>query len=152
LLGSPQIAGVQVQHVGQFKREAAMGPAALTAGALASEIGARIAAGKPSAIPAQTPEFKRPYVTLAVTDKEVALISHKVGAWTVKPGEVITRVARADVASAEVGKGTAPPLTITLANGDIWQFEISNPGILAVVPAWNNRRNGRRVAALLNGG
>ncbi|MGO9901529.1 MAG: hypothetical protein ACLP0J_18020 [Solirubrobacteraceae bacterium] len=52
---------------------------------------------------------------------------------TVKAGEVITRIPRGDVVSAEVGRGAAPQLTMTLANGEIWQFEISNPGILALV-------------------
>lgn len=49
-----------------------------------------------------------------------------------------------------MGRGVAPQLKITLADGEIWQFEISNPGILAVVPAWNNRKRCRRVADLLN--
>ncbi|MGO9898943.1 MAG: hypothetical protein ACLP0J_04455 [Solirubrobacteraceae bacterium] len=40
---------------------------------------------------------------------------------------------------------------ITLADGEVWQFEISNLGILAVVPSLNNRKHGRSVAAVLNG-
>ena len=86
---------------------------------------------------------------LAVTDEELALISYKSGS-TSKAGSVITRVPRSAVASAEVGKGAAPPLKITFADGGVWQFEISNPGILAVFPGLNNRKLGRRVADLLN--
>jgi hypothetical protein len=149
LLGSRQIAGVQVQHMGQFRRDTAMSGDVL-AGGFAGEAGARIAAGRSKAVPAQTPEFKRRYVYLAVTDEELALVGYKSGS-TAKPGEVLTRIARSAVASAEVGKGAAPPLKITLADGEVWQFEISNPGILALFPSLNNRKHGRRVADVLNG-
>ncbi len=64
---------------------------------------------------------------------------------------MINRIPRSAVASAEVGKAAAPPLVITLADGEVWQFEISNLGILAVVPSLNNRKHGRSVAAVLNG-
>ncbi len=152
LLGSRQIAGVQVQHKGQFRRDAGTASAGVVgAGALATEIGVTIASGPSKAVPAQTPEFKRRYVYLAVTDDELALVSYKSGS-TSKPGSVITRVPRSAVASAEVGKGAAPPLKITFTDGGVWQFEISNPGILAVFPGLNNRKLGRRVADLLNGG
>lgn len=149
VLGARVIARVQVAHMGEFRRYAAqMGGVTMGLGA-AGAIGARIAAGKSKAVPAQTPEFTRRFATLAVTEEELALVGHKVGL-TVKPGVVIARIPRGDVRSAEAGKGVAPPLTITLTDGEIWQFEICNPGILALVPAWNNRRLGRRVADLLN--
>ncbi len=149
VLGARVIARVQVAHIGEFRRNATRMGAVVAGLGAAGAIGARIAAGKSKAIPAQTPKFERRFATLAATDQELALVSHHLGV-TAKPGEVITRIPRADVVSAEVGKGVAPPLTITLADGEFWQFEICNPGILALVPAWNNRRCGRRVADLLN--
>jgi len=155
LLGSHQIAGVRVQHMGQFKRDVASLPASGLAGTAlvggAGEIGARIVAGRSQAVPAQTPEFERKQVFLAITDKELALVNTKIGGWSVKLTEVLTRIPRGDVVSAEVGRGPAPPLTITLADGEIWQFEIPNPGFLAAVPALNTRAAARRIAALLSG-
>jgi hypothetical protein len=65
------------------------------------------------------------------------------------PVAVVTRVPRSDVVSAKVGKGVAPPLTITLADGEIWQFEIPNPGFLAIVPSLNTRKTARHFAAAL---
>ena len=154
LLGSRQIAGVRVQHMGQFRRDAASLPASALAGTTlvggVGEIGARIAAGRSQAVPAQTPKFTRKQAFLAVTDKELALVNTKIGGWSVKLTEVLTRIPRGDVVSAVVGKGAAPPLTITLANGEIWQFEIPNPGFLAVVPALNTRKAARRIADLLS--
>ena len=151
LLGSEQIAGVRIQHMGQFKRDVAGSGTAVVAGVVAGAVGASIAAGPSQAVPAQTPKFERQQAFLALTDAELALVKTKIGGWTVKPVEVFARVPRANVASAAVGKGTAPPLTITLANGEIWQFEIPNPGFLAVVPALNNRKLAKRIADLLNG-
>jgi hypothetical protein len=78
-------------------------------------MGARIVAGKPQAIPAQTPKFTRKFATLAVTDEELAPVSHT-GVWRVTAGEVIARVPRSDVASAEVGRGVASQLKVTLAD------------------------------------
>lgn len=52
LLGSRQIAGVQVQHMGQFRRDAGAGSAGVVgAGALATEIGVTIASGRSTAYP-----------------------------------------------------------------------------------------------------
>jgi hypothetical protein len=63
LLGSRQIAGVQVQHMGQFRRDAGAASAgAVGAGALATGIGVTIASSPSKAVPAQTPEFKRRYL------------------------------------------------------------------------------------------
>jgi hypothetical protein len=42
-----------------------------------------------------------------------------------KLDELIVRVSRADVASAELGSGVICPLTITFANGQIWRLEVS---------------------------
>jgi hypothetical protein len=143
LLGSRQIAGVRVQHMGQFRRDAAMSVPALAA-PLAGEIGARIAAGRSQAVPAQTPKFTRKQAFLAVTEYEGRCLDRE-------PVHVLTRTARGEVVSAVVGKRVAPPLTIKLADGETWQFETPNPGFLAVVPALNTRKTARRVADLLSG-
>jgi hypothetical protein len=40
---------------------------------------------------------------------------------------VIVRLPRSDVASAELGGGVSPSLTVTLSNGDTWQLEVPRP-------------------------
>jgi hypothetical protein len=55
------------------------------------------------------------------------------------------------VVLAEVGTGLSPLLTITLADNRFWQFQIPNPGFLAIIAPLNYRRQGRRVAAVLSG-
>jgi hypothetical protein len=46
---------------------------------------------------------------------------------TLKLDEVIMRIPRSDVASAELGSGIASPLTITFGNGDSWELEVPPP-------------------------
>jgi hypothetical protein len=104
--------------------------------------------GRSPVIPAQTPKVKRPGGYLTVTDSELALVQLK-GART--PVEVTSRIPRNTVVSAEVGTGLSPLLTIALADGKFWQFQIPNPGILAIVPGQNYRKQGRHVAAVLSG-
>jgi hypothetical protein len=62
---------------------------------------------------------------LAVTDTELALVNVKSGRWTMKLDELIVRIPRTDVASAELGSGVICPLTITFADGEIWRLEVS---------------------------
>jgi hypothetical protein len=74
LIGSPQVAGVKVRHIGTFRRDAALLGGAV-AGVGAGNIGARIAAGRSQAVPAKTPEFKTQRAYLALTDKDLVLVS-----------------------------------------------------------------------------
>ena len=152
LIGSPQVAGVKVQHMGTFRRDAALLGGAV-AGVGAGEMGSRIAAGRSQAVPANTPEYKTQRAYLALTDKDLVLVSMKAGVVSgLEPVAVVARVPRGDVVSAKVGKRVAPPLTITLADGEIWQFEIPNPGFLAIVPSLNTRKTARHLAVALVSG
>jgi hypothetical protein len=63
---------------------------------------------------------------------------------------VLARVPRGDVSSVEVGKGVDRPLMITFADGAIWQFELPNPGFLAVSSKLNPYKQGQLVADVLN--
>ena len=68
-----------------------------------------------------TPKFGRA-AYLAVTEQEVALIGLK-GLVTFKLDEIIVRVPLGDVASAEIGRGVAPSLTITFSGDERWELE-----------------------------
>ena len=139
LLGSPEIAGTRVQHTGQFSRKLSR---AADPGGWRPK--------RSQADPAQTPEFTTA-AYLALTDKELVLVGLKNTVKGFEPTEVLTRVPREEVVSASVGKGLAPPMTITLAGGKIWQFEIPNPGVLAIVPSQNYRKIARHFADALSG-
>jgi hypothetical protein len=142
LLGSRQIAGVRVTNVrGQWGSRRVIDR-------LLSPLAA-VMLGRTPPIPAQTPKFRAGY--LAVTDSELALVQLAAGA-TLKPVDVVSRIPRSNVVSAQVGKGLSPQLTVRFADGEAWQFEIPNPGILAIVPSGNWRRHGRRVAEVLRRG
>jgi hypothetical protein len=83
-----------------------------------------------------TPTFGR-VAYLAVTEDELALIK-LTGVVTFKLDEVIERVPRSDVESAELGGGLASSLVITFGNRDSWQLEVPRPSkkdALAVVHA-----------------
>lgn len=123
LLGSRQVAGMMVGWMRQFRKQA---------------------------VPAQTPDFGGQHALLAVTDQELALVSMR-QLPTLRPDRVIARVPRSSVKSAEVGKGNDRPLTITFTDRTIWQFEIPQPGFLAMFPKLNTYKRGQRFADLLNG-
>ena len=57
--------------------------------------------------------------------------------------DVIVRVPRSEVASAELGGGGlfSPPLTITFTNGSTWQLEVPRP----------NKKQAKEVVATLGG-
>lgn len=139
VIGSPEIAGTVVHHAGHFRRH-------LSRSVTGGEIMPKRSQGVH-----ETPEFSTTRAYLALTDKELVLVGLKNTVRGLDPTGVLTRVPRGDVVSAEVGKGLAPPLTITLADGQSWQFEIPNPGILAVVPSQNTRKIARRSAEALSG-
>jgi hypothetical protein len=73
-----------------------------------------------------TPAFGR-LAYLAVTESELALIKLKSGMVSVRLDEVITRVARSEVASAALGGGVSPSLTIGFSDGGSWQLEVPRP-------------------------
>jgi hypothetical protein len=134
VLGSPQLAGVTVNPRGLAKSRS-LGMSGIYAGligAVVSSFASMKAGQKQAKIAAesQTPEFKR-IALLAVTADELALVSLvKIkGKSGLEPQDVIVRVPRGEVASAELGGGGiySPPLTITFRNGDIWQLETPRP-------------------------
>jgi hypothetical protein len=124
VLGSPQIAGVQVRGMRSWR---------------------------PDTVPAQSPALPAGMGWVAVTEQEVAVVEMELGLRARKPGRVLARVPRGDIASVEVGKGVDRPLMITFADGAIWQFELPNPGFLAVSPKLNTYKQGQHVADVLNG-
>jgi hypothetical protein len=115
IIGSPQLAGVTVLPRGASKRQA---------NATGGSLPARIALGKTGETASDAPDFGR-MAYLAVTDSELALVNVKSGRLTMKLNELIVRVPRTDVASAELGSGVICPLTITFADGQIWRLEVS---------------------------
>jgi hypothetical protein len=132
LLGATQLAGVKVNPKGYGKstgaRSAGVGAGGLIGAAISA--GASMKADKQRAQAAavtQAPDFGR-LAYLAVTADELALIKVK-GALTVKLDEVITRVPRSEVASAQLGDARvySPSLTITFNGGETWLLEVPRP-------------------------
>ena len=126
VLGSPQIAGARVNPKG-FAKKTITSSAAKHAGLVGAAVTAR--AGykaqqeqAAAATESDTPKFKLAY--LALTADELALVRLKAGLVSTKFGEVLVRVPRADVASAEMGGGFSSALTITLRDGDSWLLEV----------------------------
>jgi hypothetical protein len=117
VLGSPQLAGVKVNPRGMSKR---------VAGNVVGRLPARIVYGSSGQTTSEAPNFGR-LAYLAVTDSELALIKLKSGLVTSKLDEVIVRIPRSDVVSAELGSGIVTPLAITFGNGDSWQLEVPPP-------------------------
>jgi hypothetical protein len=129
VLGSPQLAGVKVNPRGAAKSKAA-GPAGAAVGGIVGAVYGATAGMRAERqqmqVAAETPEFGR-VAYLAVTQDELALIKLKSSLVTFTLDEVIVRIPRSDVASAELGRGIASSLTITFGNGDSWQLEVPRP-------------------------
>jgi hypothetical protein len=121
ILGSPQLAGVKVNRQGTTKKA--------YVGAVGTAIIDKANERKGNVAPeSQTPDFGR-LAWLAVTPDEVALIGFK-GLVTGKLNDVIARVPRSEVASAEVGGASimiSPPLKIQFTSGESWDFEVPRP-------------------------
>ena len=117
LLGSPQLAGAKVNPRGMARR---------VAGGVAGTLPARIVYGPSNRTASDTPKFGR-LAYLAVTESELALIKLRSGVVRVFLDEVVERVPRTQVASAELGGGVAPPLTIIFSDGSNWDFEVPRP-------------------------
>jgi hypothetical protein len=117
LLGSPQLAGVKVNPLGMARR---------VSRGVAGQLPTRIAYGPSTPTTPDTPEFGR-LAYIAVTQSELALIKLRSGIVRVFLDEVVERIPRSEVASAELGGGVAPSLTITFSNGEGWTLEVPRP-------------------------
>jgi hypothetical protein len=132
LLGAPQIAGVQVSPLGTYKKTVTGirgGAPGIMAGSLVWRflLRKKLAEEKQVAATSDAPDIgNRAYA--AVTADEFALVRVDTGT-RVRLTEVISTIPRSDVVSAELDKGNAPgaslPLTITLADGRRWIFEVA---------------------------
>jgi hypothetical protein len=129
VLGSPQLAGVKVNPRGAARSRVAgsagFGVGGILGGVIGATAGTR-AERRQAQIASETPKFGR-VGYLAVTEHELALIKLKSSLVTFELDEVIARVPRSDVASAELGRGLASSLTITFGNRDSWQLEVPRP-------------------------
>jgi hypothetical protein len=131
ILGSPQLAGVKVNPRG-FAKRAGANFTGMYAGVVGAAISAT-AAGKANKQKAQfeaesqTPLFGR-LEWLAVTPDEVALVELKLkGQVGLELNDVIVRVPRSELESAEVGGAAnifSPPLTIHFKGGERWELEV----------------------------
>jgi hypothetical protein len=126
VLGSPQVAGARVNPKGFAKKTITR-----SAGSHAGLVGAAVTARAgykaqqeqaEAAAESETPKFKLAY--LALTADELALVRLKAGLVSTKIGEVLMRVPRAQVASAEMGGGFSAALTITMRDGGTWLLEV----------------------------
>jgi hypothetical protein len=133
LLGTRQIAGVKVNRPG-------------FAAGLARRQGSALAAGimlgsQPQLGAADTPPFGK-LAFLVVTDQEVALVKlRSTKAVMLKAAEVIARVPRSQVQTAELGPGYVTALTIIFTGGSTWRLEIPPP----------SKRHARTVVQALGG-
>lgn len=149
LLGTTQIAGVQVAPLGTFKKQiSSMRMAPASGGPVAGGIWRlilrkKIAAEQELATESDAPDIGN-RAFLAVTATELALVRVETRT-RVKLGELITTLARADVASAEMSKSGTPggslPLVITLRDGRRWIFEVARL----------HRGSGEQIVAALSG-
>jgi hypothetical protein len=135
ILGATQLAGVKVNPFGFGKKTAGKFGGAGAGGGVGGAVSAAItnATGmkaekeaKQASADSQTPQFNI-VAWLAVTDRELALIALKrQGSVGLHLDEVIERIPRSDVASAELGRGMlfAPPLTVGFTSGNSWRLEV----------------------------
>lgn len=126
VLGSPQLAGARVNPKGFGKKTIAQF-AGMNAGLVGAAVTARAGLKAQeeqaqAATESVAPQFRLAY--LAVTADEVSLIRLKTGMVSTKLAEVLVRVPRADVTSAEMGSGLSPSLTIEFRDGDSWLLEV----------------------------
>jgi hypothetical protein len=131
VLGSPQLAGVKVNPRGAGRSRGAssvgVGVGGLVGGVISAAASTQADKRKAAyAGESETPKFGR-LAYLAVTEGELALIQLKSGMVTVHLGEVIARVPRGEVASAELGGGVSPSLEITFGGRGGWQLEVPRP-------------------------
>lgn len=127
-LGASEIAGTFVNPKGFTKKMTATVAGGQVAGA-AGGAAANVLIGRSSGSASELPNFGRVgYVAVSAT--EVALVKTTTGAFKMKiSDEVLARVPRAQVASAQLDEGKLlSHLTIAFTNGAIWQFDIPRQG------------------------
>jgi hypothetical protein len=138
VLGSTEVAGSFVSPKGLTRR--------LTGVAAGGQFGG-VAGGMAAMAAASGPYDGAPQFGtvgyVAVTNDEIAVLRGKMGLLKPKVGDVVERVPRAEVASAELDGGALKAaLFIRFANGGEWEFEV--PKI--------HRKTAERVVDALNDG
>jgi hypothetical protein len=121
VLGSRQLAGVKVNAPGTAARLARNQGGS---GSLAADI---VVGGQPHPEGTGTPPFGQ-LAFLAVTDQELALVKLRTSKGVMlKAAEVISRVPRSRLQTAELSPGYAALLTIAFADGGTWRLEVPPP-------------------------
>jgi hypothetical protein len=119
VLGSPQLAGVKVNPAGYAWRMARNQGGGVAVGIV---LGDQPHSGRP-----ETPHFGR-LAFLAVTEQELALVKLKARKVVMlKAADVIARIPRSQLRTAELGPGYVAPLAITFATGGTWRLEVPPP-------------------------
>jgi hypothetical protein len=119
VLGAPRLAGVKVNPPGYAWRLARN-----QSGNLAGGI---VLGSQPHSGQAGTPPFGR-LAFLAVTEQELALVKLRPRKVVMlKAAEVIARVPRNQLQTAELSPGYVAPLAITFASGGTWRLEVPRP-------------------------
>ena len=149
ILGSAQLAGVKVNPRG-FGKSTGANFTGMYAGLVGAAV-STVAAGRAKKQQAEAaalstaPRFGR-LAYLAVTADELALVELKQkGAVRLELNQVIARIPRSEVATAELGGGhtlMSPPLTVTFASGDTWLLEVPRP----------SKKQALEVVGILTGG
>jgi hypothetical protein len=133
ILGVPELAGMQISRLGTYKATLTRtrvysGAAGTLGGSLVWSrlLRKKLARERELEATSTAPQFgSRAY--LALTEEDLALIKADVST-RVKLEEVLIKVPRRDVSSAELGSPGGPlfsiPLTITFTNGERWLFEV----------------------------
>ena len=123
-LGAPQVAGTLVNPKGLTKKVTASVAGGEVAGVLGN-VTASLATGPAYAGAPDVPNFGR-VAYLAASDREIALVKTKTGAFKMKlTDEVLARVPRSDIASCELAQGALlSKLKIVFADGATWEFDI----------------------------
>ena len=132
-LGAPELAGSFVGPKGLTR--------SMTARAAGGAVGAAISGGAGAE---GTPQFGR-VGYLAVTEGELALVRTKSAMLGLKmkpTDEVLARVSRSEIATAELDKGALKSaLKIEFSGGGVWEFEIPKA----------NRKTAEQVVSALGG-
>jgi hypothetical protein len=127
-LGASQLAGTWVNPRGMAKKFVTRVAASEAAG-MVGGVAAGVARTDKRVGVADSPDFGRD-AYLAVSERDLALVKAKQGVMKLKiTDEVIARAPRSEVTSARVGDGKlACPLTISFANGAIWEMDVPRAG------------------------
>jgi len=125
-LGAQQVAGGWVNRRGKAKRGMGTVAGAQIGGVVGAAVSAGLSkGGSPQPTP-ETPEFGA-FGYLAVSATDLVLVRGKQGLTGLKmTDDVVAKVSRDDVVSANLGKGTiASALSITFADGAQWELEVA---------------------------